>query len=231
MIIAKRAASLSKTYLVIGVGLTFVGVLFSSFSGLIGSTTTTGIATGGSSSAAGVPFIGVSFQSLAAILFATPVLMLFVYDKNNGVIEYLLSLGMTQRDIYRQYLKAAIILAAMLVVFDVGADLVVVGLLQGQAVTAMEIAGLTVAVGLTSVSLGTMLMMSFSSLQKQRMGSNQPLGLAIGSLAVWPSYFLPVVIPSAAFTLDLVLACVVGGLALVVFSLSGRLVRREKLLP
>ena len=234
--IAKRAASLSKTYLILGVGLTVVGVFFSSLSGLVsgvsGTVPPAGVnATASANSAEGVPFIGVSFQALGAILFATPVLMLFVYDKNNGVLEYLLSLGMTQRDIYRQYLKAALILATVLVILEAVVDIVVVALLEAQPVIGIEIAGLAVVVGLATVALGTMLMMSFSSLQKQRVGSNQPLGMAVGSMAVMPSYFLPVIVPSAAFLIDLGLAGIIAVLALVVFSLSGRLIRREKLLP
>ena len=233
MIIARRAASLSKTYLVIGIALTVFGVLFFSLSPLVTRAAATGSAASGSAgagTAAGVPFIGVSFQALAAILFSTPVLMLFVYDKNNGVLEYLLSLGMTQRDIYRQYLKAALILAGMLIAADVVVD-IIVGALSAVGPLAFEVAGLVVAVGLAVVSLGTMLMMSFSSLQKQRVGSNQPLGMAIGSLGIFPTYFLPVIFPSAAFTIDLVVAGTIAALALLFFSISGRLISREKLLP
>lgn len=235
MIIAKRSVSLSKTYLVIGVFLTLVGLVFSSLSGLVSNVSTTGIPTGANATAVantaeGVPFLSVPFQALAATMFATPVLLLFVYDKNNGVLEYLLSLGMNQRDIYRQYLKAALILAAAIVAFDVIVD-VTVGLIEGAAGLTLEISGLVVALALAAVSFGTLLMMSFSSLQKQRMGSNQPLGMAIGAFVVMPSYLLPLVIPSIAFWVDLLLAGVIVGLALLTYSLSSRLISREKLLP
>ncbi|HMD79640.1 MAG TPA: hypothetical protein VKF39_06640 [Nitrososphaerales archaeon] len=231
MIIVKRSVSLSKAYLIIGGVLTLVGLLFLSLSGLV-SPPTTGVPAQGASrnSAEAVPFLAVSFQALAAFLFCTPVLMLFVYDKNNGVLEYLLSLGMNQRDIYRQYLKAALILAAALVSFDVVID-VIVGLVEGTARLTLEISVLVAVFALSAVSLGTLLMMSFSSLQRQRMGSNQPLGMTLGAVVVLPSYFLPLVFPSLAFWIDLFLAGVIAGLSLLTFSLSSRLIKREKLLP
>ena len=215
--------------------MTLVGVLFVSLSGLVGNAATAGVpasanAAAVANSAQGVPFLGVPFQALAATVFATPVLLLFVYDKNNGVLEYFLSLGMSQRDIYKQYLKAALILAAGIVVLDIVIDLAV-GLIEGEAGSTLEISGLVVAVALAAVSFGTMLMMSFSSLQKQRVGANQTLGQAIGVFVILPSYLLPVVLPSVAFLIDLLLAGVVVGLALLTYSLSARLISREKLLP
>jgi hypothetical protein len=227
MIIAKRSVTLSKTYLVLGVFLTLVGLLFSSLSGLV-SNVPTGLP--GSSTVEGIPFLSVAFQALAATFFATPVLLLFVYDKNNGVLEYLLSLGMNQRDIYRQYLKAALILAGLIVAFDLIID-VTVGLIVGAAGFALEISGLVAALALAAVSFGTLLMMSFSSLQKQRMGSNQPLGMAIGAFVVMPSYVIPLVVPSIAFWVDLLAAGVIIGLSLLIYSISSRLISREKLLP
>jgi hypothetical protein len=235
MVIAKRSISLSKTYLVMGVFLSLVGLVFLSLPGLIRNVPTTGIPAGANATiaantAAGVPFLSVPLQALAATMFATPVLLLFVYDKNNGVLEYLLSLGMSQGDIYRQYLKAALILAAAIVAFDVIID-VIFGLIEGAAGLTLEVSGLVAALALAAVSFGTLLMMSFSSLQKQRMGSNQPLGMAIGATVVLPAYMLPLIIPSIAFWTDLLLAGVIIGLALLTYSLSSGLISREKLLP
>ncbi len=235
LIIAKRSISLSKTYPVIGAFMTLVGVSFLGLSGLVISPATTVTSSGSNATAAantamGVPFLAVPFQTLAAILFSTPVLLLFVYDKNNGVLEYLLSLGMDQGDIYRQYLKAALVLAGALVVLDVVAD-TIVGLVEGTVGLALGISGLIVAFALPAVSFGTILMMSFSSLQQQRIGSNQPLGMAIGAFVVLPTYLLPLIEPSIAFSVDLLLAGVVVGLSLLAYSLSSRWISREKLLP
>ena len=63
-----------------------------------------------SKAGSGLPLLAVPLDMVPLLMIATPVVLLFVYDKNNGVLEYLLSLGMTQRDIYMRYLKAALLL-------------------------------------------------------------------------------------------------------------------------
>jgi len=234
-IFAKRSVSLSRTYPILGICLALLGVVLSSSSGVLGNLSTTGIpANEGAGSldlATALPLVSVALQVFAAIIFATPVLLLYVYDKNNGALEYFLSLGMNQGDIYRQYLKAALILSSILVGFDVAIELTV-GLLQGSAgLTSLEASGLVVAIALPAVSFGTLVMMSFSSLQKQRVGSNQPLGMAIGIFTVLPAYVIPLALPSLALTVDLLLAGVIVILAVLMYLLSSRLISREKLLP
>ena len=231
-VIARRSVSLTKSYPIIGVFLTMAGLGVASIAGLTGAVPVSpgSLGQGGAGVAEAVPFIAVPLQALAAILFSTPVLLLFVYDKNNGVLEYLLSLGMDQGDIYRQYLQAALMLAAGIVTFDVAVD-AVAGVLLGFPVLMIELAGLAVALGLAAVAFGSLLMMSFSSLQKQRVGSNQPLGMAIGTSLVLPSYIAPFVFPKVAMTLDLGLAGIAGCLAVATYLASSRLVSREKLLP
>jgi hypothetical protein len=136
--------------------------------------------------ATALPLVAVPLQVFAAVLFATPVLLLFVYDKNNGVLEYFLSLGMNQRDVYRQYLKAALILSSAIVWLEIVID-VVAGVIEGTSGLMLEVSGLVVALAIPAVSFGSLVMMSFSSLQKQRVGSNQPLGMAIGVFIVMPA--------------------------------------------
>lgn len=235
VIIAKRSVSLSKTYPVLGVITALVGLFIATLSAVIGNLSTRGISINSTNIAnlrvsTGLPFLAVPLQSLAAILTATPVLLLFVYDKNNGVLEYFLSLGMNQRDVYREYLKAALLLSFAVVVFDVIID-VVAGLLLANSGLMIEISSLVIVIALPAVSLGTLLMMSFSSLQKPRVGSNQPLGMAIGVFTVLPSYLFPLLFPSLAFVVDLLLASLIVGLSSLTYLLSGRLISREKLLP
>lgn len=235
IIIAKRSVSLTKSYPIIGLFLTFVGLMISLLSGAINSISKTGIAANANSSGSlnlsgGFPFLTVPLQALAAIIFSMPVLLLFVYDKNNGVLEYFLSLGMSQRDVYRQYLKAAVILSSAIVCFDVIID-VAAGLIQKSPGMMFEISGLVVAIALPAVSLQALIMMSFSSLQKQRVGSNQPLGMAMGTFTVLPAYLVPLVIPSLAFEMDLLLASVIIALSILIYLASSRLISREKLLP
>jgi hypothetical protein len=235
-IIARRSISLSKTYPILGVLLGLIAVLLSGLSGALGGLPLYGVSANGTSAASAgfspsLPLISISLQVLAAIIFATPVLLLYVYDKNNGTLEYLLSLGMDQGDVYKQYLKAALILASGLVGFEVAAD-VVGGLVGGLGVIeALEISGVVVALSLPVVSFGTLIMMSFSSLQKQRVGSNQPLGLAISVFLIMPAYVASLVLPSIAFEVDLLLAGLIVVLASLMFLASSRLISREKLLP
>ncbi len=225
--IARRSLSLAKTYPVLAVLLTLVGFLVARraiASTGIGSV----VSTQGAS--AGIPFLAVPLQALGAMLFATPVVLLFVYDKNNGVLEYLLSLGMSQQDIYRQYLKAALILAGGVGALDIVLD-VASGVVSGTGSTLFEIPVLAVILGLSVVSLVTVAMMSFGSLQKQRVGSNQPLGMSIGAAMVAPAYVIPLVVPSLVFWVDLGWAAFILSVSLAMFVASSRLISREKLLP
>ncbi len=236
VIIAKRSISLSKTFLIVGILLALLSVLISNLSGLIGQISTTGIpinapGKGGLDLATALPLISVAIQVFAAIIFSTPVLLLYVYDKNNGVLEYFLSLGMNQEDIYRQYLKAAIILSSALIGLEVVIN-VVAGLINHtNGLLLLEVSGLVVALALPVVSFGTLVMISFSSLQKQRVGANQPLGMAIGIFMVMPAYIIPLALPSIALLADLLLAVVVAALSLLMYLSSSRLIKREKLLP
>ena len=138
----------------------------------------------------GTPLLVVPLDVVPLLMLATPVLLLFVYDKNNGVLEYLLSLGMTQRDIYMRYLKAALLLASIFFVIFVPATFAygyaVYG--AGAVATILPIPLIAVPFSLVVVSFMVMAMMAFSSLQKTRAGSNQPLGLIIGWLATTPGY-------------------------------------------
>jgi hypothetical protein len=235
-IIARRSISLSKSYPIIGVFLALLAVVISGASGLVGNLQANGIpvnATGTSSInlASTLPLLSVSLQVLSAIIFSTSVLLLYVYDKNNGTLEYFLSLGMTQGDVYKQYLKAALILSSGLVGFEVLVN-AAVGLIDGTSgVLILEVSGLVAALALAAVSFGSLIMMSFSSLQKQRVGSNQPLGMAIAVFLVMPAYVASLAAPSVAFEIDLLLAGVIAVLSLLMYFASSRLISREKLLP
>jgi hypothetical protein len=238
VIIAKRAISLSRTYAVIGIFLGLVSVLISSLPSLLSSfPSTTGLGGNSTSIVPGLSFqdyfrlISVPLQVFAALAFTTPVLLLYVYDKNNGVLEYFLSLGMDQGDIYRRYLKASLILSAALVGFEILANLVS-GVIQGASISSLlELSGLVVTIAFPVVAFVAIVMMAFSSLQKQRIGSNQPLGIALGVIMVFPAYIGPLVIPTYGIAIDLTIAVSVTILTIVMFSLSSRLISREKLLP
>ncbi len=225
-IIFRRSINLSKTYLLLG---GFMGAMAIGMSAL-------GLLTPPSSE---IPidlqtyfslfFIGLA--SMTAVLMATPVLLLFVYDKNNGVLEYMLSIGMTQSGLFRSYLQAALALAGIILVAEVVGNAALTLLLGGSSALLPSIAALTIVLGVSAVAFTTVLMMAFSSLQKQRVGANQPLGIGLGVLLIIPSFLVPAIFPEIAVTIVLANAAIVALLGLVVFLLAGRLIKREKLLP
>lgn len=225
-IIFRRSINLSKTYLLIGA---FMGAMAIGMS-------TLGLLTPPSNE---IPidlqtyfslfFIGLA--SMTAVLISTPVLLLFVYDKNNGVLEYMLSIGMTQSNLFRSYLQAALALAGIILVAEVVGNAALTLLIGGSPALLPSISALTIVLGISAVAFTTVLMMAFSSLQKQRVGANQPLGIGLGVLLILPTCFVPALLPEIAETVVLVNAAIVVLLGLVVFLLAGRLVKREKLLP
>ena len=60
---------------------------------------------------------------------------------------------------------------------------------------------------------------------------HQPLGMAFGVFMVIPAYIIPLVFPSLALTIDLLLASAIAVLSLTLYLSSSRLISREKLLP
>jgi hypothetical protein len=234
IIIARRSISLSKTYAIIGIFLACLSVLIANVPRLAGSSVTlpansTGVAR--TATLQSVSFIAVPLQVFAALIFSTPVLLLFVYDKNNGVLEYLLSLGMDQSDIFRRYLKAALILASVALATETALYVIVGVITKIGSYPLFSVPALAVIIAIPVVSLTTISMMAFSSLQKQRVGSNQPLGITIGVLAVLPSYVAPIIGPGATVLIDTVLAVIVIAIALLLFFLSSKMIKREKFLP
>jgi hypothetical protein len=168
------------------------------------------------------------------LMLATPVLLLFVYDKNNGVLEYLLSLGMTQRDIYMRYLKAMLLLSSIFLVIFVPATLAYGYVVYGASAVAkiLPIPLVAVPFSLVVVSFMTIAMMAFSSLQKTRAGSNQPLGLIIGWVATLPGYLVPFLFTfEAGIYADLAIAVIIGLIVFAFLRSSEKLISREKFLP
>ncbi len=219
LIFAKRSLSLSKIF-------SGMGIFFASFGTFIADAITF--------LAKGAPealfLIAVPFMALAILMFTTSVILLYVYDKNNGVLEYLLSLGWNQSDIFKRYLKTALFLALTLFIAEFAAN-VVSSVIAGTTPLALALLALTAAQGFSAVSLATVSMMAFSSLQKQRVGANSPLGLGIGAVVIIPTFYISFLPFSIAFLVDLSIAVVGGGLSIVLLILSSRLIRREKMLP
>ncbi len=222
LVFAKRSLNLSKILSGVGLGLAGLGIfVIFALSLLVGS------------SSAAVFFLPVSFMSLGLLIFTMPVMLLYVYDKNNGVLEYLLSLGWNQSDIFKQYLKAALFLALILFIGE-GAAILIAGAIAGlMAVFALDLLMLflTAFMGFSVVSLVTLAMMAFSSLQKQRVGANTPLGMAIGVPFIFPTFYISFLGFSPELIIYLLLCTLAAALSVALLLLSSRLIRREKMLP
>jgi hypothetical protein len=177
------------------------------------------------------PLLSIALLSFSAVLFALPVVMLFVYDKNNGVLEYLLSTGLDQLDIFKGYVKASLVLATYLLVFAIILN-TVVGIFLGTSLTLLAtIATLTFAIGISEVFLVSVCMVAFSSLQRTPMGANQPLGVVVGVVPMFPALLLPLAFPTYALVVDLIIAAVTFVSSIALLLSTSRLIRREKLLP
>ena len=175
----------------------------------------------------------VSFMAFGMLMFTTPVILLYVYDKNNGVLEYLLSLGWNQRNVFKQYLKATLFLALTLYIAESIAVITSGAIAGSQAIFLLDLLALlfTAILGFSVVSLVTVSMMAFSSLQKQRVGANSPLALTIGVPFIFPTFYLSFLGFIPELIVELSLSISAAALSASLLILSGRLIRREKMLP
>jgi hypothetical protein len=224
----RRSVRLSRTYFILGIVMTVYGIILSNIMSIIpsGSVTPAPI-----DLANNFPVLSVALLSLSAVLFSLPVVMLFVYDKNNGVLEYLLSTGLDQLDIFKGYVKASLALAIYLLVFAIILN-TVVGVLLGTSLSLLaSMTVLTFAIGISEVFLVSVCMVAFSSLQKTPMGANQPLGVIVGVIPMFPALILPIVFPAYAIVVDLSIAAITLIASLALLLSVGRLILREKLLP
>jgi hypothetical protein len=225
---AKRGLKLGLTYVVLSFVMLVPAVLLAGSSAL--NLPTHGIPEGMDLSLY-LSLLSVPLISLTGLLASMPVSLLFVHDKDNGTLEYLLSLGMDQKDLFRGYLGASLLLGSILLAVGVGLE-VTLGLISkidfSLLVTQVV---LTLALGYSVVSLVSILMSAFSSLQKQPVGANQPLGIAVGALLLVAATIVPAVVPALTLVLELGMAALISVLTLSLLFLSGRLIRREKMLP
>ncbi len=224
----KRGASLTKYPLVLAIIFASVAV----FAANLGNAFLRGVPDG-DIIAQDFTLLSAAMAALAATMLTMPVTLLYVYDKNNGVLEYLLALGMNQGDVYKRYLKAELILVSLLLIAVAGANVVVGLILRGDVTLSLAAAGIAAALALPVVSFVTMAMMAFSSLQRQRAGANQPLAVSLGALLILPlvyvtPWFVPFIVGVA---IDLAEAAIIAALAISLLLLSSRFISREKLLP
>jgi hypothetical protein len=224
----KRSVKLSRTYFILGIMFTIYGIVLSNVMTIIPSDLPTPSPI---DLVDNFPFLSVALLSMSGVFFSLPVVMLFVYDKNSGVLEYLLSTGLDQIDIFKGYVKSSLVLAIYLLSFAVVLNSLVGAILGTGLNLLMIIAVLTFAIGISEVFLVTVCMVAFSSLQKTPMGANQPVGVIIGVIPMFPALILPIIFPSHAITIDLSVAAITIVASLALLLSVGRLILREKLLP
>jgi hypothetical protein len=253
IVTARRAFGISKTYILITIFMSVLAIAVwgnvmyvNAGSNSISSNTASNALTGnsaahtgilggsGAKAGSGVPLLALPLDVIPVITILTPVVMLFVYDKNSGVLEYLLSLGMTQRDIYMRYLKAALLLVIIFSVFFVPATFAFgyAAYGAGAVATILPIPFIAILFSLAVTAFMIMAMMAFSALQKTKAGSNQPLGLVIGILCTAPAYLVPFVFQfETGIYADLAIAAIIAIIASFFLISSEKLIRREKFLP
>jgi len=227
VIFAKRSLSLSKIQFAMGIVIASAGiVLFNAGNHL----TLNGHALVNGQLA----LLSVSLMAEGILLSSIPLILLYVYDKNNGVLEYLLSLGWNQYDIFKRYLEAALFLALTIFIYELAAN-VAVNVVIGTSVTlilSLVVSAVTAALGFSVVSFVTVAMVDFSSLLKQRVGGNSPLAYTLGAPIIALTFLLAFIFPFfTGVLIELLIAGVVGALSIVLLILSSRLIRREKMLP
>jgi len=227
--IAKRGMSLGIMYVALSFFLAVLGIILSAVGGLVpGNLNTQGAPV---DVRAYLSLIPVPIVGIAGLMASMPVSLLFVHDKENGTLEYLLSMGFDQRDVFRAYLTASLILGLPPLVIGGGASGIVALLLGRGAGIAGTIVVCSLTMGAAVVALTTVLMSAFTSLQRQPMGMNQPLGIAIGAFVLVGALMAPPAAGSLAIVVELIISGIVAALSLTLLALTPRLIRREKMLP
>jgi len=170
----------------------------------------------------------VPMGALVGLIITTPVYLLFVNDKNAGVLEYLLAVGMDQRDVFMGYMKASIMLSLVAMV-----PVVLINTAFNASGLTLTLLGAALALmtGVTDVALVTILMTSFSSMQRRPTGMNSPAGITLGVVFLIPEFLLLSVLgPSIVWVEGFVAIGLLVAVIVLLLSL-GKLIKREKLLP
>lgn len=242
IVTAKRALGINKLYIVIAI-IIGLGVLFllnptvvnlSKSTNSVVNIGSIASAKAGANSKQGLPLLAVPFSVLPMMMLTTPMVILFVYDKNNGVLEYLISLGMTQRDIYTRYLKAALLIGASYLLIFGALNMIYSFVLFGTTYLSAMLIILSIGalIAVSTVAFMMTMMMIFSSLQKSRNGGNQPLAITLGIVGFLPGYFIPFIFSyNTALAVEILQGAIIGGVAILLIVMSSSMINREKFLP
>lgn len=222
----RRSARMGVSYVALSVGMAIFLTITFDLAGRVGSV----VANNGQTLDVGSTFtyMAVPFSAIFGLLITTPTYLLFVNDKNVGVLEYLLAVGMSQRDVFRGYLKAALELSLVAVLPSFALNVVLSS--SGPEAAALA-SGLGLLTALADVALVTFLMIAFSSMQRKPTGMNSPVGITIGIFLVLPEILFLFPLGAAILWLDLAIAGAIIATAAFLLLSVDRLIMREKLLP
>jgi len=221
-----RSARMGISYVVLSVAMGLV--LTAVFNLALGATKSIPPSAGVGNVTELLGFMVVPFSAMVGLIITTPIYLLFVADKNTGLLEYLLAVGMGQRDIFWGYMKASFLLALA----GMGPMIVLNLVLANAGLTNAAIAtGLGLITGLSDVALVTVMMTAFSSMQRRPTGMNSPVGISIGVFILFPELVLTALRGEEIIWLDLAIGVVIFVVAAFLLTSIGRLIVREKLLP
>ncbi len=227
--IAKRGMHLGFMYVGLSFFLAALGIVLAAAGGFVPGSLVT--PSSGPNVGAYFSLIPVPIVCIGGLIGSAPVSLLFVHDKDNGTLEYLLSMGFDQRDVFRAYLTASLILGLPPLLLGGAGASAVVFLMGRGADLAATVLVCSLALGLADVALVAVLMSAFSALQRQPVGMNQPLGISIGAFVLVGALLAPLAAGSLAIVLELVLSAVVAAVSLGLLAMTPKLIRREKMLP
>lgn len=168
-------------------------------------------------------------------------LVVFSNDRQKGVLEYLMAYGFSPRRLFLDVLLTSLVLVSVVLTVALGAGLGTY-LARGHSITltlALELGVYSVPMTYVSVAFAATVGMFWTSLSSPRLGMNSPVGL-VPFIGILPSLgTLGVIVAleargaASAATLLIVAVAAIGLIAVTVatlLSLSGRLLRRERLL-
>lgn len=168
-------------------------------------------------------------------------LTVFTSDRMKGALEYFLAYGISARRLFANVLVACLVLVTIILVVGgtVGVGLY---LALGHPLTATLAQGLTlygVPMTYASAAFATTIGMYWTALSSPRTGMSSPIGLAPFLGILPPAAVLGIIVAlaetgkfSTSTVIDVAIISMVAVAAVVVLllSLSGRLLRRERLL-
>jgi hypothetical protein len=224
----RRSITLGRLYLGIGLGYSVILTLVLGIS--LGKS-----ASGESSFTSSIP----TLLPIFAVLGSMGAMVAFSNDRMKGVFEYLIAYGVTPRRLFANSLVAS--LGVMSIQLGISVALVVGLSLARWHTVSSDFAGLlllySIPMSLASTALACMVGMYWTVVSSPREGMNSPVGL-IPIVGIAPSILTLVVVGvvGAAYGVDAtrvvlgVALAAIAGLALLLLSQVGRLLRTDRLL-